>query len=228
MIKRCGVYVMSLLLVGCVFNDPVPGDKAFAPTYPVEVEKGKGSNDGAIYHPGTSIVLFETPRARRVGDILTILLVEKTTAQKKAQNTSTKDNTATITNPTVLGNPVNVGVGGERYNLGFSNVGTRDFSAETESKQNNQLSGSISVTVNKVLSNGNMIVQGEKWVKINTGKEYVQLSGIVRPQDVTPDNTVTSDRVANARIAYSGTGQNHEEQNMGWLSKFLWSSLFPF
>lgn len=228
MIKKYGLYLMSLLLVGCVFNDPQPGDKAFAPTYPVEVEKGKGGNDGAIYNPNTSMVLFETPRARRVGDILTVLLVEKTTAQKTAENASTKENTATITNPTILGNPLNVGIEGGRYNLGFSNVGTRDFSADSESRQNNQLSGSISVTVNKVLSNGNMLVQGEKWVEINTGKEYVRLTGIVRPQDVTPDNTVTSDRVANARIAYSGVGQNHEEQNMGWLSKFLWSSIFPF
>ena len=229
MIKKLCIYMISMLLIGCVFTDPQPGgDKNYLPTYPVELEKGKSSDNGGIYNNQTAMVLFETPRARRVGDVLTILLVENTQAQKRAENSSSKENTATITNPTIFGNPLNVGVDGKRYNFGFSNTSSRDFEADSESRQNNQLTGNISVTVHKVLSNGNLMVQGEKWVEINTGNEYIRLSGIVRAQDITPENTVTSDRVANARIAYSGTGQNHEGQNMGWLSKFLWSSIFPF
>lgn len=207
---------------------PKPGDVAFAPTYPIAPDRGKSSYNGSIYSNQTSLSLFETPRARRVGDILTVMLVEKTEANKKAENSSTKDSTSVITNPTILGSALNMTALGKGYNLGTNNTGTRDFAADSESKQNNKLSGSISVTVKQVLSNGNMVIQGEKWIEINTGNEYVRLSGMVRPQDITPDNTVASDRVANARIAYSGTGQNHDGQNMGWISKFLWSSLFPF
>ncbi len=83
------------------------------------------------------------------------------------------------------------------------------------------------MTVAQVLANGNMVVQGEKWVKINQGNEYVQLSGIVRPRDIRPDNSVTSDRVANARISYGGTGQINNANAQGWLARFIWSPLFP-
>ena len=218
----------SVFLFGCQITDPKPGEKEYAPTYPEEPKISTRDAHGAIYNRQTALALFETPRARHVGDIVTILLIERTQAQKRAENTSDKDNAATITNPTMLGRPVNLDGLGPGYNLGFDNQATRAFDAESESRQNNQLTGTISVTVHKVLSNGNMIVKGEKWVKINTGNEYIRLTGIVRPQDITPDNTVTSDKVANARISYSGVGQNHEGQNMGWFSKILWSSLFPF
>lgn len=214
--------------VGCKHIEPQPGEKEFAPSFPEPVYKGKFSKNGAIYNNQTALALFETPRARRVGDILTILLVERTQAQKRAESKSDKNSQTTIPNPTILGKPVSIGPISNGYNMAFNNQADRRFNAKAESRQDNQLSGSISVTVHKVLNNGNLIVGGEKWVKINTGKEYIRLTGIVRSLDIKPDNTVTSDKVANARIAYSGTGQNHQDQKMGWLSRFLWSSLFPF
>ncbi len=224
-IKLISCCLLSLSLIGCSLRGPNPGkDPAYAPTYPESPDLGKYSSNGAIYNNQTSMSLFETPRARRIGDILTIKLIEKTTALKRAENSSDKNNATNITNPTLFGQPVAIGA----HNLGFNNQATREFEAKSESIQNNQLTGSISVTVHKVLANGNMIVQGEKWVEINTGNEYIRLSGIVRPQDIQPDNTITSDKVANARIAYSGKGQNHEGQVMGFLSKILWSTFFPF
>jgi flagellar L-ring protein precursor FlgH len=225
--KILSIAILSLLATGCL-KDPKPGDKAFAPTYPSMPDIGKTSQNGSIYNSQTALSLYESPIARRVGDVLTIKLVENTQALKRAENRSQKDNTTDIPNPTILGKSVSLGGLGPGYNLGFTNDAEREFQARAESRQNNTLTGSISVTVHKVLANGSLLVQGEKWVEINTGNEYIRLSGIVRPQDIQPDNTITSDKVANARIGYSGTGQNHEDQKMGWLSKFLWSSLFLF
>lgn len=203
---------------------PQPGDPAFAPSKPIEYHSKKSSN-GAIFNPHTSMVLFETPRARNVGDILTIRLIERTDAQKRARTVQRKNEEMTMPNPTVFGKPVDFGNG---YNLKFDVDSQRNFTGEGESRQNNRLEGSISVTVREVLGNGNMLVVGEKWVKINQGQEYIRLTGLVRPQDIAPDNSVTSDRVANARIAYSGTGQVNSSNAQGWFSRFLWSMIFPF
>jgi len=222
-----GVFLSAVLLSGCeTLNPPTPGkNAAFAPTYPVPMDpKVSRHPQGGIYSVDSAVALFETPRARHAGDILTILLEEKTDAQKKATTKGKKNDDATIANPTILGRPVDLGAG---YNFGFGTNSQRNFNGEGESKQNNQLTGSISVTVSKVLANGNLLVQGEKWIRINQGNEYVRLSGIVRPQDIKPDNTINSSRVANARIAYSGTGQVSNSNTQGWFSKILWAPFFP-
>jgi len=221
------MFLSSILLAGCeTLNPPDPGkNPAFAPTYPVPMDpKVSQHPQGGIYNVDNAVALFETPRARHAGDILTILLEERTDAQKKATTKGKKNDDATIVNPTILGRPVDFGAG---YNFGFGTNSQRNFNGEGESKQNNQLTGSISVTVSKVLANGNLLVQGEKWIRINQGNEYVRLSGIVRPQDIKPDNTINSSRVANARIAYSGTGQVANSNTQGWFSKILWAPFFP-
>ena len=92
----------------------------------------------------------------------------------------------------------------------------------------NSLNGNITVTVHQVLPNGVLIVRGEKWLTLNQGDEYIQVSGMVRPQDIGPDNTVESTKLADARISYSGTGAVHDTNVMGWLSRFFVSALMPF
>ena len=90
------------------------------------------------------------------------------------------------------------------------------------------MNGSITVTVAEVLPNGNMIVRGEKWLTLNQGEEYIQISGIVRPQDVRTDNTIFSTLVADARIAYSGKGMLANANSPGWLARFFNSPIWPF
>ena len=84
------------------------------------------------------------------------------------------------------------------------------------------------MTVARVLPNGNFYVQGEKWIQINQGNEYIRLRGIIRPVDITTNNTILSTQVADARISYSGTGATAEVNQVGWLSRFFMSPLWPF
>jgi flagellar L-ring protein precursor FlgH len=228
MIKRGLLLICVLaLLVGCeALSPPSPGkDPDYAPTYPATPNPNQSRYvHGAIYNPETTIPLFETPRARHVGDILTIRLVEKTQGQKRATSRQRKNDDIQITNNTVFGRPINLG---HNYNFDFDIETQRQFNGDAQSIQNNELSGSISVTVAQVLSNGNMVIQGEKWVGINQGKEYIRLAGIVRPVDITPDNSISSDRVANAKITYGGVGQVNNTNAQGWFSRFLWGPLFP-
>lgn len=221
------IALMGILLAGCeTLNPPIPGgDPDYAPTYPDSPDpKQLRKISGAIYSSETALPLFETPRARHPGDILTVYLIENTNAQKNASTTQKKNDQEQIVNATFLGRPIQLGGG---YSMDFNLNNQRQFTGQGQSLQNNQITGSISVTVAKVLPNGNMIVQGEKWIRINQGKEFIQLSGVVRPQDVKADNSITSDRVANARISYGGTGQINNTNAQGWLSRILWSPVFP-
>lgn len=215
------------ILWGCeAINPPKAGlNPEFAPTYPVGPDpKQIRDASGSIYMAETALPLFETPRARHVGDIVTVILVEKTDAMKNQITRQRKNDNAKLINKTFLGRPISLGSG---YSMDFDLDAKRQFDGSGQAVQNNKLAGSLSVTVAKVLSNGNMMIQGEKWIRINQGNEFVQLSGIIRPQDLKPDNTITSDRVANARIAYGATGQVNNTNAQGWFSRIIWGPIFP-
>lgn len=216
-----------LFLSGCeALNPPAPGkDPAFSPTYPTAPDATElRKATGAIYSPETVVPLFETARARHAGDVLTIILVENTNAQQNMTTRQTKNDKEKSNNPVFLGRPISLGAG---YSLNMDLNNERQFTGQGQTVQNNKLIGSLSVTVTKVLANGNLVVQGEKWLRINQAKEYVQVSGIVRPRDVGVDNTVNSDKVANARIYYGGVGQVNNANAQGWFSRFIWSQLAP-
>lgn len=222
--KRFMMVLMSMMMTGCAeFRVVQPNEPHFAVVPPERMAPPRPTN-GAIYQQGYDLNLFETNRARHIGDILTVKLREKTDAQKKATTTQAKSDQTTIANPTFMGRPVAFGAG---YNLGFDINNSGKFDGAGESKQNNSLEGSITVSVAEVLPNGNLVIQGEKWMTINQGKEYIRLTGIIRPYDIDEDNIVRSDKIANARIEYSGTGQVSNTNVQGWFSKFLWSPLFP-
>ena len=103
----------------------------------------------------------------------------------------------------------------------------RDFEGQAEADQSNSLAGSITVTVTEVLPNGVLHIRGEKWLSLTNGDEYIRLTGLVRPEDIAPDNTVASNRIANARFAYGGTGDFDQANQMGWLARFFNSEWWP-
>ena len=112
--------------------------------------------------------------------------------------------------------------------LTTSLAGADAFDGEGSSTQANSLAGSLTVTVMEVQSNGNLVVQGDKTLKLNQGDEFVHVSGVVRRADIATDNTVTSDKVADAHISYSGKGVIANANRMGWLTRFFNSVLSPF
>lgn len=212
-----------LLLAGCAIKQPLH-DPAYAPVEPVPVPTTE-QNNGAIFSAANGVRLFEDVKARNVGDILTIRLVEQTNASKSASTSTSKGQDIDIGGPTLFGRSVLAG-NAEVFETQVS--AERDFEGEGESSQSNQLSGNITVMVAQVLPNGNLIVRGEKLLTLNQGDEFIRFSGIVRPVDVNPDNTVLSTRVANARIIYGGKGAVAESNAMGWLARFFQSAFFPF
>ena len=169
--------------------------------------------------------LFQDLKAREVGDLLTIVLVENTQAKTNANTAVTKDAGVGMSAPSIFGQSVT-------YNgksiLEAEIEGTRKFGGAGNSAQSNQLDGDITVTVIEQLGNGNLRVAGEKRVRLNQGDELVQVQGIVRTADIGPDNRITSDRIGEAQIVYGGRGTLARSNAMGWLGRFFNSAAFPY
>jgi len=181
--------------------------------------------NGAIYQSGRELALFENPAARHVGDIVTIVLNEQTAAKKSSSTNTNKATADTLPGMTLLGKALTVhGVPIMSNNIADS----AKFTGEGDSAQSNSLQGYITVTVQKVLPNGNLYVKGEKWIGINQGEEFIRVTGVIRPIDLGPDNSIPSSRVANARIAYGGKGALADANSQGWLSRFFNSPWTPF
>jgi len=181
--------------------------------------------NGAIYQVGRDVALFENPVARHIGDTVTITLAESTQAKKSASTNTAKATNQTLPGISVLGKAVTI-KGNPITSASIDD--SSKFAGEGDSAQSNSLTGFITCTVTRVLPNGNLFIRGEKWIGINQGSEYVRLSGVVRPIDIAPDNSVPSLKVGAANISYGGKGALADANNQGWLSRFFNSPWTPF
>lgn len=209
---------LSLLLGGCATTSHLEDRPLPEPVYQAPAERSAGS----LYDAQGGIWLFGDQRARNVGDVLTVVLQESTSASKSATTSTSKNQDVSLEVPSFFGQiavPTNYAaeLGSER---GFEGSGS--------SKQSNQLTGQLTVQVVERLNGGVLRIAGKKRLRLNQGVEVLQLTGLVRPQDITPDNTVQSQRIANAEISYSGRGAVADSNAQGWLARFFSSPLFPF
>jgi flagellar L-ring protein precursor FlgH len=232
----------SLVLAGCGTVNTLSGDvRPFAPigtpvgapAHPAAAPVAHhaapvaGDGGGSIYAAGQGghgIRLFEDDKARAVGDLLTIVLVESTAARSAAKTAVSKDNSIGIAAPTLGG--MDVTYNGNPLLQAEVDAG-RKFGGSGDSTQSNQLAGTVTATVVQDLGNGNLVVRGTKQMRLNQGDELVQVQGIVRMADIGPDNRITSDRVGDAQIVYGGRGTLARSNAMGWLGRFFNSALFP-
>ena len=204
---------------------------AYAPMEPiVYVSPSEGETAGSLYKEQRGISLFADTRARAVGDIISVVLTESTQASKNAGTAIARDSGIDVSQPTIFGRS-NPDFSVDKFRgltLEQSIASESEFSGNGSTNQSNSLSGAIAVQVARVLPNGNLMVQGEKWLALNKGEEFIQLRGIVRPQDISSTNTIPSTLVADARISYGGTGVIDRANSPGWFSKFFNSPLNPF
>lgn len=223
--KIVGLLTASLLLSGCVVQKPAqPGDD---PYYKPVMQAGKQAgvaSEGSLFQGDYSTNFFTDRRAMRVGDIVTVMLSEQTVSQKSSGVDISKENDLQVgEGGTLLGTTPSF----KNMGLGTSLNSGNEFTGDASANQSNSLQGNITVTVADVLPNGNLVVRGEKWITLNRGDEFIRISGIIRPDDVSQDNRVSSMKMANARITYSGSGELADSQQMGWLSRFFNSPLWP-
>lgn len=223
MIRRFLLLALVLLLGGCVTKAPKPDNPYFAPI-PAQSYQTVPAANGSIYQAATSVDLYGAGRAYRVGDVITVTLSEKTQSSKTAKTDVDKSNELSLPQPELFGR----GISAFGNPLSLSAQTDSAFASEGTSDMSNSLSGSITVTVHEVRPNGILLVKGEKWLTLNQGDEYIRVSGMVRARDIEANNTVSSTKLADARIAYSGTGAVHDSNVMGWLGKFFISPFWLF
>jgi len=218
--------LIVLVNTACVNNSPLFRKKTdpYAPSKPEVAEVGQRYN-GSIYQEGMTVGMFDNRTAKRKGDILTIELKESATAGAQSSTTTKKENSVDLPSPTVAGDAVTKD-GKEVLSNQFE--GGRDFNGSGNTAQSHNLSGNITVTVSEVLPNRNLVVRGQKLLNLNQASEYIRISGIVRPEDIRPDNTVLSNRLADAHIIYGDSGTMSAANTMGPLGKFFNSSAYPY
>jgi flagellar L-ring protein precursor FlgH len=215
---------ISTLLGGCAAVDPVPvPPPRFAAVQPPEVNVPRGPT-GSIYNAVQSDNMFGRGRNFQVGDVITVLLDERTQGSRSTSTNVSREAKNNIVPPSVatrLGNIKGIPTG---LNLNeSSNTSTGTGTAD----QTATLSGSLAVSVVEVLPNGNLVVRGEKQLSLSEGSEVIQVSGVIRPADVSPNNTVLSRRLAHSQIAYRGSGDLAAASSPGWGTKLL-NRVWPF
>jgi flagellar L-ring protein precursor FlgH len=219
--KLLTICTAAILLVGCVNKAPKPDNPYFAPVEPSAYQPVVPVN-GSLFSTSTAMNLYGDGRAFRVGDIISVQLEERTQSSKSASTSADKSSNVAIDGGTAFGQDLAVG----KFPLSANFGGNSGFSGDGSSDMSNSLSGQITATVHEVRPNGTLLVRGEKWLTLNQGDEYIRVSGIVRPQDIDASNTISSTRLADARITYSGTGSVHDTNSMGWLAKFFISPMW--
>ncbi|MBY8967003.1 MAG: flagellar basal body L-ring protein FlgH [Algiphilus sp.] len=213
--------LMSLILAGCATTADPPPSKPVSVPYPEPVQ----ARNGSLFHTQSPVSLFADQRARQLGDVLTIRLEERTQARTSSSTETSKGTEISLPNPTLFGAPV---TRGGNPLLTTDVASDNAFNGSGASEQTNQLDGFITAQVVDITPNGLLRVHGEKRLRINRGDETIVLTGLVRPQDIGPDNTVPSLRVADADISYRGRGQLGQANQQGWLGRFFNSPLWPF
>jgi flagellar L-ring protein precursor FlgH len=207
---------VALAPTSALAKDKLPPD-AFSVAVPPP--PAPPASNGAIFQ-GSYVALTSGGRAGAVGDIVTIQLVERTAATKSNAAGTQRDGNIGLTPPSTgplsLFSPSDVAMGGGQQ-----------FKGKGDASQSNALSGEVSVTIAAVYPNGTMLVRGEKLLTLNRGDERVQISGIIRAIDISPDNRILSTRVADAKIRYIGKGEIARASKQGWLQRFF-SFVSPF
>ncbi len=216
-VLKAASFVPRAVLLTAAVEPPAPG---YQPGFSIPAPPAPAN--GAIFQATNGYApLTSGQRAAQVGDVLTIVLTERTQAQATAGTTTQREGNVGLLPPVT-------GILSKIFSASDATAGgNSQYGGTGQTTQSNQLSGEISVTVQEVFPNGTMLVRGEKRVRLNRGNEFIQVAGLVRPADITPDNRVASTRLADARITYSGRGEIARAAREGWLQKFF-NFISPF
>lgn len=210
---------LLMLVSGCALIPPEPVVTGPLTAEPTPVIVAQPEANGSIYQAAAHGYrpLFEDRRPRNVGDIVTIVIQERTNASKSVATSSKRGGSASLG----LDNVPAFFPPGFGPQQGFELSGGNQADGGGSSRADNTFTGTLTTTVIGVLPNGNLQVAGEKQMAINRGSEYIRFSGVVDPSTITGSNTVPSTLVADARIEFRSKGRMDEVQTMGWLQRFF-------
>jgi flagellar L-ring protein FlgH len=205
--------LVLLPLAACSTAIEEKAARDFEPLYDEAPVFAPAASTGGIYHSASRGLFVNDRRAARIGDVLTVQFAERFQATKSQTANGGRSNSYEVDLPDVLTG----GFDDSRLTMGTE----QSFAGRGAAAQSNSLTGRMSVSVVRVLPNGHLEIRGQKRLTLNNGNEYVRLAGVVRPEDIGPDNVVTSDRIAHADIRYTGAGDTADTARPGWLRRAI-------
>ncbi len=233
------ILIMSYCLFGCAASIPVDNlnSSPFIPVVPA-VEKAMVVPTGSIFADEKGSRHFGYKKKYQVGDVLTVILTESTRAQRKSGLEAVKEGTNLPMKglQSLINRPINNPINSQSWFRNQSRdvlkaTDFEDLTVETKGRgsanQAASLDGALAVMITQVLPNGNLVIQGRKRLSLSEGSETVKVEGIVARNDVQPDNTVLSSRIAGAQIAYIGSGELAEFAKVNWGTRFF-NKVWPF
>lgn len=229
------IYILALFLfplfTGCVTTKQ-PSSPNLPPRFdlPTVAEPKVEPSKGAIFNGNNTLNLYRDNRARNIGDIILVKIVETSSGATKAMTKTERESGLSggissffgfekwlsAKNPRFIPSPTSI-----------QSTFSSEFDGTGETRRNNKVTGTISAQVVNTTMNGNLIIRGYQEVRVNNEVQSIIISGIVRPEDISPNNSILSSHIANGRIEYAGQGVIAEKQHPGWLAQGL-NVLWPF
>lgn len=224
---------LPLLLAGCLFTGKdasLTSDMSNRYAIPDVSHKNAAAPEGSIFNADQAKDLYEDKRARRIGDIVLVKIVETSSGSKKAETKTERESTATGGISSLFGMEEWFSNKNPYFTPSSTSLNatlTNDFEGTGETKRNSTVTATLSARVTDITMDGNLIIRGYREVRVNNETQHIILSGIIRSQDISPDNSVLSSYIADARIEYSGTGIIADKQQPGWLARIV-DVVWPF
>lgn len=236
LMTACLGFILLTVISGCggQAQHATPMPPLTPPQQYTEPEQ-RYDNPGSLYSAAESTDLYADNRARRVGDIILVKVVESSKSKSKADTTADKDSSSSISVGAAFG-AKSTGLIPMSGGLLSGSVGAKpmlstntlsSLSATGETKRENYVTATIGARVLQVLPGGMLQLQGAREVRVNDETQYMVVSGLVRAQDVGPDNSVESTQLADSKIEYYGKGVLADKQRPGWLTRLL-DNVWPF
>lgn len=223
-VKKTYTFILALTISGCGLTDPQMDMKA--PAYVEQIEP-KTENSvgslGSLFGKGSN-PLFSDNKAMNVNDIVTIIIKEDTTQSSKASKSTNKSTNSNLNAGVFSGLLSTLN---KNTNIGFNTKNSSDFSGSGQASRNENFQTTISARVIKVLANGNYFIEGKKQILVNGEKQIVQISGVIRPYDISGQNTIESKYIADAKILYSTQGEIDKATKKPWGTKAV-ETVWPF
>lgn len=164
--------------------------------------------------------LFVDTKARHVGDIITVLVTESSSLNRQAETNTKKESANSADLSAFFGLPL-----GARTKYAFE--GANEHKGSGSVTRSDEVTANVAARVVKVLPSGNLIIEGRRAVRTNDEHQYLAVSGVIRPVDITPANTILSSQIADAEIVLEGRGALAEKQRPGILNRFAdWLFLY--
>ena len=235
-IRFCGwrryiLLVLALTVVSCSSASKVPPPSPNYITRSTQAEyKMPPASPGSIYQERAS--LYEDRRARRLNDLITVLIVERIAGSKKAETKTGRDSSIDASVSKLFGVPLDLNLSnlygkGNTFSPSVGSSIKNDFKGSGETSSEGSLRGTITARVVDVLPNGNLVIESRKEITLNFEKQVLVLKGIIRPEDISTENTIESTRIADAEIYLVGEGIIDEKQSPGWLGRIV-DKIWPF